>query len=132
MVIDMGTRNITSVILNGEQKVCQYCQWDGYPTWAGARILEFLKDCDFEQFKKALDNTKINVVAYKHAYSYTGSPKNIGDIANMVFNMRTKLREENPEGEYPRNEDALKRMLEEGTITEQQAEEFYVSTRDTG
>lgn len=131
-VIDMGTRNITSVILDDEQKVCQYCQWDGYPTGAGASILEFLKDCNFEQFKKALENTKINVVDYNHAYSYTGSPKNIGDISEMVFKMRSKLRDENPDGDYPSNEEALKRMLEKGMITEQQAEEFYVSTRDTG
>lgn len=128
----MGTRNITSVILDGKQRVCQYCQWDGYPTWAGARILEFLKDCDFEQFKKALENTKINVVDYENAKTYTGSTKNIQDISNMVSEIRYKLRKENPDGEYPSNEDALKELLENGTINEQQAEEFYVSTRDTG
>lgn len=128
----MGTRNITSVILDGEQKVCQYCQWDGYPTWAGAHILEFLKDCDMEQFKQALENTKINVVDYKHARTYTGSTKNITDIANVVSNMRTKLRDENPDGPYPTNEDALKFLLQEGKIDEHQAEDFYVSTRDTG
>ena len=132
MVIDMGTRNITSVILEGEQKVCQYCQWDGYPTWTGAHILNFLKDCDMEEFKIALSNTKINVVDYEHALTYTGSTKNIYDIANVVFNVRSKLRDENPDGPYPTNEDALKRMLQEGIIDEQQAEDYYVSTRDTG
>ena len=30
----MGTRNFTSVILDGKQVVCQYCQWDGYPNYA--------------------------------------------------------------------------------------------------
>ena len=132
MVINMGTRNITSVVVNGEQKVCQYCQWDGYPTWAGAHIMEFLKDCDFEQFKKALENTKINVVDYDDAVCCTGSTKNIEDMSRMVFDIRTKLRDENPDGSYPSNEDALKHLFENGKINEQQAEDFYVSTRDTG
>ena len=128
----MGTRNITSVILDGEQKVCQYCQWDGYPTWAGAHIMEFLKDCDFVQFKKALANTKINIVDYDDAVCYTGSTKNIEDISNMVFNTKIKLRDEDLGGGYPTNEDVLKYLLQEGRIDEQQAEEYYVSTRDTG
>lgn len=38
----MGTRNLTAVFLNGEYKVAQYCQWDGYPSGQGKTILEFL------------------------------------------------------------------------------------------
>lgn len=40
----MGTRNITKIIHQGELKVCQYGQWDGYPTTALHHIVEFLKD----------------------------------------------------------------------------------------
>lgn len=40
----MGTRNITKIYFGGELKVCQYGQWDGYPTTAMAHIVEFLKD----------------------------------------------------------------------------------------
>ncbi len=128
----MGTRNVTAVILDGEKRVCQYCQWDGYPTWAGAHIMEFLKDCDFEQFKKALLNTKITVVDYDDAVCYTGSTKDIEEVSGKIYKARTELRDANPKGDYPSNEDAIKNLLEKGTITEQEAEDFYVSTRDTG
>lgn len=37
----MGTRNITAVVLDGEYRVAQYGQWDGYPDSAGVKILEF-------------------------------------------------------------------------------------------
>lgn len=39
----MGTRNLTKVIdASGRTKVAQYGQWDGYPSYTGTRILEFL------------------------------------------------------------------------------------------
>ena len=40
----MGTRNLTAVILNGEFKVAQYGQWDGYPSGQGLTALGFLRD----------------------------------------------------------------------------------------
>lgn len=39
----MGTRNVTIVKMNGETKIAQYCQWDGYPTGQGADIAEFIQ-----------------------------------------------------------------------------------------
>jgi len=39
----MGTRNLTCVVSDGEFKVAQYCQWDGYPSGQGATVLSFLK-----------------------------------------------------------------------------------------
>lgn len=38
----MGTRNLTAVVLNGEYKIAQYGQWDGYPSEQGSAILSFL------------------------------------------------------------------------------------------
>lgn len=39
----MGTRNLTKVIdRNGVVRVAQYGQWDGYPSYSGVRILEFI------------------------------------------------------------------------------------------
>lgn len=46
----MGTRNSTLVKLNGEYKIAQYGQWDGYPTGAGQTIADFLKTVDLEDF----------------------------------------------------------------------------------
>jgi hypothetical protein len=40
----MGTRNLTCIVHNGEFKVAQYCQWDGYPSGQGTTILGFLHD----------------------------------------------------------------------------------------
>lgn len=55
----MGTRNLTCVVLDGEYKVAQYCQWDGYPDGQGLTILEFLRDkMDREKFVKQLKNCR--------------------------------------------------------------------------
>ena len=37
----MGTRHLIAVYLNGEYKVAQYGQWDGYPSGVGVDVLEF-------------------------------------------------------------------------------------------
>jgi hypothetical protein len=54
----MGTRNLTIVQSNGEYKVGQYCQWDGYPAGQGVTILEALCKMDILAFKKNVDNLK--------------------------------------------------------------------------
>jgi hypothetical protein len=49
--IKMGTRNLTQVILNGETKISQYCQWDGYPSGQGEKVLQFLLLNDIAELK---------------------------------------------------------------------------------
>jgi hypothetical protein len=39
----MGTRNLTCVVIDGQFKVAQYCQWDGYPSGQGATVYKFCK-----------------------------------------------------------------------------------------
>jgi hypothetical protein len=51
----MGTRNLTAVVVNGQYKVAQYGQWDGYPEGQGLTILNFLKNFDEAQFRKRLE-----------------------------------------------------------------------------
>lgn len=47
----MGTRNLTMVFKDGEYKVAQYGQWDGYPDGQGLNALTFLRDeLDREKF----------------------------------------------------------------------------------
>jgi len=51
----MGTRNLTAVYIDGEYKVAQYGQWDGYPDGQGMTALTFLRDkMNLELFKDAL------------------------------------------------------------------------------
>ena len=59
----MGTRNSTMVKLDGNLKVAQYGQWDGYPTGQGETIANFLRKImqnktNLEVFKTRLNNLK--------------------------------------------------------------------------
>lgn len=48
----MGTRNLTMLISDGETKVAQYGQWDGYPGGQGLTALSFLNQCDLSKLKE--------------------------------------------------------------------------------
>lgn len=39
----MGTRHLIAAQVNGEYKLAQYGQWDGYPSGQGVKVLDFLK-----------------------------------------------------------------------------------------
>lgn len=54
----MGTRNLTCVYLDGEYKVAQYGQWDGYPEGVGSACLDFLRKMDEDKFKAELRKRK--------------------------------------------------------------------------
>ena len=56
----MGTRNLTAVYIDGEYKVAQYGQWDGYPNGQGLTALHFLRDEMKEDiFKNAVRNSSV-------------------------------------------------------------------------
>jgi len=58
----MGTRSLICVVLNGEYKVAQYCQWDGYPRGQGAAVLDFLTNkMDREKFIQMLHNSRFAI-----------------------------------------------------------------------
>ncbi|NUS02059.1 MAG: hypothetical protein HOV97_05790 [Nonomuraea sp.] len=40
----MGTRHLIAVVIDGDFKIAQYGQWDGYPTGQGASIANFLAE----------------------------------------------------------------------------------------
>lgn len=57
----MGTRNLQMAInKEGETKVAQYSQWDGYPEGQGAGILEFLRSLngDYDTFNEKLNSVR--------------------------------------------------------------------------
>ena len=126
----MGTRNITSVIMDGKQVVCQYGQWDGYPTYTGTKILEFLRDADQNRFRKALKNTMIQVTDYKNAVSYTGSTKDYGHMAEAVMEARRTLDKQNDE--WPDFPELYDFLIKQGDYSEDDIQNYFVWTRDTG
>lgn len=50
----MGTRHLIAVKHEGEYRIAQYGQWDGYLSGQGVEILSFLKDNDMSVFKEKL------------------------------------------------------------------------------
>ena len=61
----MGTRNLTCVYMDGEYKVAQYGQWDGYPEGQGVTCLNFLRDEMVEaKFREQLKKRQFAPHAY--------------------------------------------------------------------
>ena len=55
----MGTRNLVAVVLDGEYKIAQYGQWDGYPEGQGVRALEFLRgEGNIDRLRSALGRVR--------------------------------------------------------------------------
>lgn len=55
----MGTRHLQTVITKeGDIKVNQYGQWDGYPDGQGIDILEFLRNCDLAKYQENLSKLR--------------------------------------------------------------------------
>jgi hypothetical protein len=51
----MGTRHLITIVKDGEFKLAQYGQWDGYPSGQGAIILKFLAEGDVEALRRNVD-----------------------------------------------------------------------------
>ena len=54
----MGTRHLIQVIVDGQVKIGQYGQWDGYPTGQGKDIAKFLETADLDAFAEAVRETR--------------------------------------------------------------------------
>jgi len=55
----MGTRHLTMAVVDGEYKVAQYGQWDGYPSGQGENIVNFItQEMDKDRFVSALRECK--------------------------------------------------------------------------
>lgn len=71
----MGTRHITAVIKDGEYKVSQYGQFDGYPEYTGKVIYDFLTTPgNIELLRVGVDNVReITSDEIKAVYDNIGS-----------------------------------------------------------
>ena len=55
----MGTRHAQMVInVEGETKLRQYGQWDGYPSGQGVAILEFLRTTDLRKYLEEVNKLR--------------------------------------------------------------------------
>ena len=70
----MGTRNITRVKSGGQLKVCQYGQWDGYPTGAGLDIMDFIRRTDDAHMVERLSDVELHVCKDGDLVYATGYP----------------------------------------------------------
>lgn len=52
----MGTRHLHCAVIDGEYKVAQYGQWDGYPSGQGTDLLEILRGVNLDYLKKTIKN----------------------------------------------------------------------------
>lgn len=62
----MGTRNLTVVFIDGEYKVAQYGQWDGYPEGQGITALNFAKNLQDDTYREVFSQkvrSAINISA---------------------------------------------------------------------
>lgn len=87
----MGTRHLTAVFQDGEYKVAQYGQWDGYLEGQGVSILSFLKKgFDKESFAKNLANSEVLTdEQLQDAWTECGADPN-SNLVNMEVSARFK------------------------------------------
>lgn len=56
----MGTRHLVMAQVDGDYKLAQYGQWDGYPSGQGLTVLKFLRDAmDHERFVNNLRKSSL-------------------------------------------------------------------------
>ena len=125
----MGTRNITNVIFDDELKVCQYGQWDGYPTGAGRDIMDFIRRSDDGRVIERLKDVEMHVCKDGDDVYYTGYP--VSDELNMVMREKHDYIVSNWKHDYEDNE---RRAM--AHITDKFGKEVVLramlATRDTG
>lgn len=88
----MGTRNLSCAYMDGEFKVAQYGQWDGYPEGQGLTILEFLRSTDLNEFKNVLNEVKFvnddqNKVISEDKNWEQNWPQMNRDVGGQIFDL---------------------------------------------
>ena len=86
----MGTRHTTAVKQNGEYKVAQYGQWDGYPEGAGVSILSFLKKCikkgKMDTFRKHISEcTEASLESIREKWVEVGADPESDFVSDQEF-----------------------------------------------
>ena len=138
----MGTRNITRVKSNDELKVCQYCQWDGYPTGAGMGVAEFIRSSDDGKMAERMSHVTLSVLPddFDGPCFSTGTPATdtLKAIAADEWPMRQKADAEARRKHFESTHDEwefARARTEELLVEkygEQEVMEYNMASRDTG
>ncbi len=93
----MGTRNLTCVVANGEYKVAQYGQWDGYPTGQGNCVVTFLRTTyNADRFRTQINKIKhLTNDEVKARWTEAGAPDD--DNGFVSWEIATKFGEMFPQ-----------------------------------
>lgn len=92
----MGTRHLICVVKNGEYKVAQYGQWDGYPDGQGTGVLKFLTGMNKELFTQKVEQLSFATEEeHKQTYIDAGAEPNSEWVTMDVSDRHKKLYPEN-------------------------------------
>jgi len=84
----MGTRHLIAVYINGEYKIAQYGQWDGYPEGQGLEVLDFLitqkTENNFERFKQKLKLVRFKTEADQKVFDAYSKSIGISETARFI------------------------------------------------
>lgn len=93
----MGTRNLTIVVSQGQYKVAQYCQWDGYPTGQGQVVAEFIQFLNESGYNLGLFRNRVDALRemtdeeYQQANEKSGIAKGSEFISMQQAEKRKEL-----------------------------------------
>jgi len=91
----MGTRHLISVYVDGEVKMAQYGQWDGYPAGQGSTVVAFLREVDLDAFVAQARKTRmVTPTALKALWVAAGADPD-SDMVNMTVS--DAFKEANPQ-----------------------------------
>ncbi|MBQ6403301.1 MAG: hypothetical protein IJI27_05295 [Oscillospiraceae bacterium] len=143
----MSTRSIIRVFLNGEYRVCQYVQSDGYPEWRGVEVLKFmrklLQDGREQEFRDKisaartmLQSTTQHPRVRTPSVTFTGARYTSvrGALLEKCHEARfLPISEENPYGTRMRSwREAIEHLLAAGELNDKEAAYLAVAGRDSG
>jgi hypothetical protein len=90
----MGTRNLTCIYADGEYRVAQYGQWDGYPNVGGLGVLDALKSTTPEKLKeRALACRELTEEESKQKWTECGADE---DSSFVSMEVSEKMKETYP------------------------------------
>lgn len=126
----MGTRNYIKVTVNNELKVCQYGQWDGYPSIVGEKVLEFIKNVDLNRFRDIMLKCTLSVADDNRSITSTGAP--ITEKLMEIFDFYNEAAYR----DYTTKTAAEARKVADAATLEKYGEESFmqykIADRDTG